>query len=118
MVLNLLNLDPNKEVHLKITRSSEYGERYKLFVIKRKTFKNNFNLEEYGINLVRNENKIVIDTLKQNSLAEKVGFKAGDFISEFKIENLDRPNKIIVYPFATLLLFIFGYLNYRRKPTY
>ena len=37
---------------------------------------------------------------------------------EFKIENLDRPNKVIVYPFAALLLFIFGYLNYRRKPTY
>jgi len=113
-----LNLDPNKEVHLKITRSSEYGERYKLFVIKKNTFKNNFNLEEYGINLVKDENKIVVDTLKQNSLAKKEGFKVGDFISEFKIENLDRPNKVIVYPFAILLLFIFGYLNYRRKPTY
>ena len=67
--------------------------------------------------MIVNNNKIVIDTLKQNSLAKKVGFKAGDFISEFKIENLDRPNKIIVYPFAILLLFIFGYFNYRRKPT-
>ena len=105
-------------MHLKITRSSEYGERYKLFVIKRKTFKNNFNLEEYGINLVKDENKIKVDTLKQNSLAKKEGFKVGDFISDFKIENSDRPNKVIVYPFATLLLFIFGYLNYKRKPTY
>ncbi len=113
-----LNLDPKKEVHLKITRSSEYGERYKLFVIKKNTFKNNFNLEEYGINLAKDENKIVVDTLKQNSLAKKEGFKVGDFISEFKIENSDRPKKIIVYPFATLLLFIFGYLNYKRKPTY
>ena len=31
--LHLINLEPNKEVHLKITRPSEYGERYKLFVI-------------------------------------------------------------------------------------
>ncbi len=113
-----VNLEPNKEVHLKITRLSEYGERYKLFVIKKNTFENNFNLEEYGINLVKDENKIVVDTLKQSSLAKKEGFKVGDFISEFKIENLDRPNKVIVYPFAMLLLFIFGYLNYRRKPTY
>ena len=50
-----------------------------------------------------------------NGKAKKSGFKTGDFISEFKIENLDRPNKRIVYPFAILLLIIFGYLNYRRK---
>ena len=42
----------------------------------------------------------------------------GDIISEFKVENLNRPNKKIVYPIAILLLFIFGYFNYRRKPTY
>ena len=101
---------------MKITRSSEYGERYKLFVIKKNTFENNFNLEEYGINLVKYENKILVDSLKLNSLAKQEGLVKGDFISEFKIENLDRPNKAIVYPFAIFLLFIFGYFNYRRKP--
>ena len=39
----------------------------------------------------------------------------GDIISNFKIENPDRPNKAIVYPFSFLLLLIFGYNNYRRK---
>ena len=116
--IHLVNLEPNKEVHLKITRLSEYGERYKLFVIQKNTFKNNFNLEEYGINLVKDEDKIAVDTLKQNGLAKKEGFVTGDLISEFKVENLDRPNKAIVYPFAILLLFVFGYLNYRRKLTY
>ena len=48
-------------------------------------------------------------------VAKKEGFETGDFISEFKIENLNRPNKGIVYPLAILLLIIFGYLNYRRK---
>ena len=50
-------------------------------------------------------------------MAKKQGLEMGDIISEFKIENLDRPNKAIVYPFATILLIIFGYLNYRRKIT-
>jgi len=116
--IQLLELDPKKEIRLKVTRLSEYGERYKLFVIQKNTFKNNFNLEEYGINLVKDEDKIVVDTLKQNGLAKKEGFVTGDLISEFKVENLDRPNKAIVYPFAILLLFVFGYLNYRRKLTY
>jgi len=116
--IHLVNLELNKEVHLKVTRLSEYGERYKLFVIKKDTFENNFNLEEYGMNLVKDENKIIVDTLKWNGLAKKAGFETGDIISEFKIENLDRPNKAIVYPFAILLLFVFGYLNYKRKPIY
>ncbi len=116
--LNLVNLESNKEVHLKITRLSEYGERYKLFVIEKNTFENNFNLENYGINLVKDQNKIIVDTLKWNGLAKKTGIETGDIISEFKIENLDRPNKAIVYPFALLLLIIFGYFNYKRKPIY
>jgi C-terminal processing protease CtpA/Prc len=117
--INLINLEPNKEVHLKVTRLSEYGERYKLFVIKKNVFENKFNLEEYGVTLVKDENKIVVDNLKWNGLAKKEGFEIGDIISEFKIENLDRPNKAVVYPIALILLFVFGYLNYRRKkPTY
>ncbi len=113
--INLINLEPNKEVHLKVTRLSEYGERYKLFVIEKKTFENKFNLEEYGITLIKNENKIVVDNLKWNGLAKKEGFEIGDIISEFKTENLDRPNKAVVYPIALIFLFIFGYLNYKRK---
>jgi hypothetical protein len=113
--LHLTNLEPNKEVHLKVTRLSEYGERYKLFVIEKNTFEKNFSLEEYGINLVQDEDKLLVDTLKWNSLAKKQGFEMGDIISEFKVENLNRPKKFIVYPIALILLFIFGYLNYKRK---
>ena len=76
---------------------------------------NKFNLDEYGMIIVVNENKIVVDALKWNGLAKKAGFETGDFISELKIENLDRPSKKIIYPLAILLLLIFGYLNYRRK---
>ena len=113
--INLVKLDPNKEVRFKVTRPSEYGERYKLFVINKNTFETEFNLEEYGINLVKEENRIVVDTLKWNGKAKKSGFETGDYISEFKIENSDRPNKGIIYPIAILLLIIFGYLNSRRQ---
>ena len=102
-------------MRFKVTRLSEYGERYKLFVINKNTFESNFTLEDYGINLIQEDNKFIVDTLKWNGAAKKEGFETGDIISEFKIENLNRPNKAIVYPFALLLLFIFGYLNYKRK---
>jgi hypothetical protein len=113
--IQLLELDPKKEVRFKVTRPSEYGERYKLFVIEKNTFESKFNLDEYGVSLIKEEKRIVVDNLKWNSKAKKSGFKTGDYISEFKIENLDRPNKKIIYPLAILLLILFGYLNYRRK---
>ena len=99
-----------------MTRFSEYGERYKLFVIKKNTFENNFTLENYGINLTIDKKRIMVDELKWNSLAKRDGFQTGDIISEFKIENLNRPIKAIVYPFAFLFLLGFGYLNYKRQP--
>ena len=117
-LIKSISLEPNREVHLKVTRLSEYGERYKLFVIKKNSFENKFNLEDYGVSLKKEENKIIVDTLKWNGLAKKSGFEMGDIISEFKIENLDRPSKAMVYPIAILLLFVFGYFNYRRKSTF
>jgi len=113
--IHLVELEPKKEVRIKITRPSEYGERYKLFVIKKDTFETIFNLEDYGVNLINKDSKIVVDALKWSSKAKKDGLQTGDFISELKIENLDRPNKSIIYPFALIILFIFGFLNFKRK---
>ena len=64
---------------------------------------------------MKQDDKVVVDNLKWNGEAKKNGFEIGDYLSEFKIENLDRPSKNIVYPIAILLLVIFGYLNLSRK---
>jgi len=109
-----LILDSKKEVRIKVTRPSEYGDRYKLFVIEKNTFDNQYNLEEYGINLINDQDKILVDTIKWNGIAKKSGIVMGDYITEFKIENSNRPNKKLVYPIALFLLLVFGYLNKRR----
>ncbi len=108
-----LTFDPSKEVHIKVTRVTEYGERYKLFVIDTGMFENDYNLEDFGINLGEDNNQVVVDKLNWKGLAKKSGMQTGDIISNFKIENPDRPNKAIVYPFALLFLFIFGYTNHK-----
>ena len=113
--IHLMKIDSKKEARFKITRPSNYGERYKLFVIKKNTFETEYSLEQYGISLIREENRVIVDTLQWNGKAKKSGFETGDYISEFKIENADRPNKGIIYPIAILLLIIFGYFNARRK---
>jgi len=116
--LQFINLKPDRDVHIRVTRRTEYGDRYKLFVIKKDIFKENYSLEDYGINLVDKEGRITIDTLKWDGHAKKSGVETGDVINEFKIENLDQPNKAIVYPFALLVLFGFGYINYKREKIY
>ena len=113
--INSLKLDSGKEIQIKVTRPSLYGERYKLFVISKNTFEDHFTLEDYGITLLAQDEKIIVDNLKWNGEAKKNGFEMGDYISEFKIENSDRPSKNIVYPIALILLFICGYFNIRRK---
>ena len=113
--INSIKLDSTKEIQIKITRPSLYGERYKLFVISKNTFEDKFTLEDYGITLLKEDDKIIVDNLKWNGQAKKNGFEMGDYISEFKIENSDRPSKNIVYPIAILLLVVFGYFNLKRK---
>ncbi len=113
--INKKQFDYNKEIRIKITRLTEYGERYKLFVIEKNSFDENFSLDDYGMSLVVEDNKTIIDTLKWNGIAKKSGLDIGDIINEFKIENQNRPKKEIIYPIALILLSIFGYLNIRRR---
>ncbi len=113
--INSAKFDSKKEIQIKITRPSLYGDRYKLFVISKNTFETQFTLDDYGITLLKQDDKIIVDNLKWNGQAKKSGFEMGDYITEFKIENSERPSKNIVYPIAILLLALFGYFNSKRK---
>ena len=111
-----IQLDFDKEVRFKVTRNSDYGERYKLFLIKENSFEKKYTLQDFGLNVVTDKNKLVIvDTIQWNGLAKKAGFQQGDIISEFKIENTNRPDKDWIYPFALILLGLFGFSNYKRE---
>ena len=84
-------------------------------MIDRGKFENEYNLEEYGVTLSELNEQLIVDKLNWKGEAKKSGMQMGDIISNFKIENPDRPNKAIVYPFAFFALLIFGYLNNKRK---
>ena len=73
--------------------------------MKKNSFDQNYFLKDYGISLVDQEGKTIIDTLDWKGLAKKDGIEMGDIITEFKIENLDRPNK------ANSLSFCFTIFN-------
>ena len=106
-----LSFDPSKEVHIKVTRLTGYGERYKLFVIDKGKFANEYSLKDYGMTLYEQNDQLIVGKLNWKGEAKKSGIRKGDIITNFKIENPNRPNKAIVYPFALFFLFVFGYTN-------
>ena len=110
-----LSFENNREVHFKMTRRTGYGDRYKLFVIEKDSLKENFSLEDYGINLINKNDKLSVASVKWDSLAKKQGIESGDVITELKVENLNRPNQALVYPFALIFLLIIGYFNHKSK---
>ena len=72
-------------------------------MIDREKFENEYNLEDYGVILSEQSDQLIVDKLNWKGEAKKSGMQMGDIISNFKIENPDRPNKAIVYPFSFLL---------------
>ena len=82
-----------------------------MFLIEKNTFDKKFDLKDYGIDLINQNTTIVVDNLNWKGKAKKSGIEIGDIISEFKIENSNRPDKKIIYPIALIFLIIFGYLN-------
>ena len=81
----------------------------------KENLRNEYNLKEYGLTLFDKNNKLIVDKLNWRGEAKKSGFQMGDIISNFKIENPERPNKAVVYPIALIFLAIFGYLNFRSN---
>ena len=56
-----------------MTRLSEYGERYKLFVIDKRKFEKEYNLEEYGVTLIDQNDQLTVDKLNWKGEAKNLG---------------------------------------------
>ena len=65
--------------------------------------------------MINKNDKLSVASVKWDSLAKKQGIESGDVITELKIENLNRPNQALVYPFALIFLLIVGYFNHKSK---
>ena len=71
--ISLIKFEPNRDVHIKVTMRTEYGDRYRLFVIDKKSFENQYSLEDAGITLKNIDGRITVDNLKWNGIAKKMG---------------------------------------------
>jgi C-terminal processing protease CtpA/Prc len=59
----------------------------------------------YGFTLEREpDGRLAVADLAPNGLAEKAGFRFGDYVKEIDVEQMNRPAREWVYPFALALL--------------
>lgn len=111
-------VEPGRNVRFHVVRETDYGDRFKLFVLATPEDETSARGGQYGIALAQAEDgRYRVSNLDFNGPAEQAGIDFGDFVTEFDIEQLDRPPKEIVYPFGLVLLGFVLLLQLRRRRT-
>ena len=106
-------IEPGRGFRIHLTRETEYGDRYKLYLL---TAPATPGAPPYGLKLEREDDgRFAVSDLVFNGLAEKAGIKFGDYVDEIDVEQLGRPAREWVYPFAFALLGIIVALQLARR---
>ena len=112
----------DRAVRLHVTRETEYGDRFKLFVIPADepgTQPAEPLGDRIGATLeIEADQRAYISNTEFNGPGEKLGLTFGDYITAIDVEQSDRPAKEWVYPFGLLLLglvFFIQTIKSRRK---
>lgn len=110
-----IQVESEQKLRLHVTRETNYGDRYKLFV-----FENPGELETktnpYGVSLGQNnEDRWYVADLVYGGMAEKAGLDYGDFVTGVDLEQLDRPPKEWVYVPAIFMLILLLLLQRHRR---
>jgi len=117
-----INPEPGRKVRFHVIRETNYGDRFKLFVIETPkadgaaTPSFGPDLGPYGIALQREgDGRYSVSDLAFNGLAETAGIDFGDYVTAIDIEQIDQPPKELVYPVALALLGLIVVLQLKRK---
>ena len=101
-------VDAGRNVRFHVTRETRYGDRFKLFVIPAPEFDAAAAASPtglYGVGLEPEaDGRYAVTDLEFNGLAENAGVDWGDYVTRVDVEQLNRPAKEWVWPFAFALL--------------
>ena len=104
-----------RKIRLKVTRYTDYGERYKMFAFLVEPNTNSSLTEITGLELEKNEKQnYEVTNLAFMGEAEEKGMDFYDEITRIEINSLNRPAKEYVYLIGLLTLFIVIFSQRRR----
>ena len=96
--------EPGYTLRFHVTRSTDYGNRFKLFHITTPDVTARNSEKLYGITLEKaDENVFEVVDQRPNSLTKKAGLEIGDFVTTIDVEKLGLPSKRWAYLPAAIL---------------
>ncbi len=107
----------DRKIRLHAVRSTNYGDRYKLFAISPPPPEGEQSLaRRIGVELAPAEGGgYEVSNVAFEGPAEKAGLAFGDRITEIDVAQIDRPPKEIVYPFGLAVLALVLLSQWRRR---
>ena len=92
-------------VRFHIVRTTDYGDRFKLFRLATPDMPAAGPGDYYGVTFKATEDgRYEVAELAFKGLAEQAGLRVGDTLTEVDVEQLGQPSKMWVYPFGLALL--------------
>jgi len=113
-------LPSDRAIRLHVTRETEYGDRFKLFVVPPTATEpgSKMTLRTLtGLDLdLEPDNRFYVANTQFNGPAEKAGVTFGDYLTAIDIEQLGRPAKEWIYLLGFLLLgLVFGFQSIKAR---
>ena len=114
-------LAPGERLRLHVVRETNYGDRYKLYVLETPPDPDTPpsygpDLGPYGIELTPEaDGRYSVADLTPGGVAETVGVFFGDYVTEVDVAQPGQPPKELVYPAALALLGLFVALQLTRR---
>lgn len=97
--------EPGYTVRFHVVRSTDYGDRFKLYRVATPDMPAAAPAELYGVTLQSlDDGGFEVTDLAFNGLAEQAGLELYDRVTEVDVEQVGQPPKELVYPFGLLLL--------------
>ena len=110
-----IQYEEERKLRLQVTRYTDYGERYKMFVFPIESNTKASVLEISGLELEKNDNNnFEVVNLVFMGPAEQKGMDFFDEVTRIEISSLDRPAKEYVYLVGLLVLLLTFYSQRRR----
>ena len=110
-----IQYEEERKLRLQVTRYTDYGERYKMFVFPIEPNTKASVLEISGLELEKNDDgNLEVVNLVFMGPAEQKGMDFFDEVTRIEINSLDRPAKEYVYLVGLLVLLLTLYSQRRR----
>ncbi|MDG2404272.1 MAG: TRAP transporter fused permease subunit [Paracoccaceae bacterium] len=120
----LIAASHDRTLRLHATRETDYGDRYKLFILPPVTEDKRATTDTLAKRIgalitAEEDGRLYVSNTDFNGPGEKAGLTFGDYITHIDVEQFNRPAKEWVYPIGLLLLalvFFVQSIKLKRRP--